>query len=101
MSNSQNSQMNKGFLSHLMAHLLEGSQIPKVQVERSVGPVLGFFLAEVLTATLKDDGALSGRYRMLCPNFHSPKETACSRPISTFCSTTKTGRPWFFWSSRR
>lgn len=69
MSNSQNSQMNKGFLSHLMAHLLEGSQIPKVQVERSVGPVLGFFLAEVLTATLKDDGALSGRYRMLCPEF--------------------------------
>lgn len=69
MSNSQNSQMNKGFLSHLMAHLLEGSQIPKVQVERSVGPVLGFFLAEILTATLKDDGALSGRYRMLCPEF--------------------------------
>lgn len=69
MSNSQNSQMNKGFLSHLMAHLLEGSQIPKVQVERSIGPVLGFFLAEVLTATLKDDGALSGRYRMLCPEF--------------------------------
>lgn len=69
MSNSQNSQMNKGFLSHLMAHLLEGSQIPKVQVERSVGPVLGFFLAEVLTATLKDDEALSGRYRMLCPEF--------------------------------
>lgn len=69
MSNSQNSQMNKGFLSYLMAHLLEGSQIPKVQVERSVGPVLGFFLAEVLTATLKDDGALSGRYRMLCPEF--------------------------------
>ena len=69
MSNSQNSQMNKGFLSHLMAHLLEGSQIPKVQVERSIGPVLGFFLAEVLTATLKDDGALSGCYRMLCPEF--------------------------------
>ena len=69
MSNSQNNQMNKGFLSHLMAHLLEGSQIPKVQVERSVGPVLGFFLAQVLTATLKDDGALSGRYRMLCSEF--------------------------------
>ena len=69
MSNSQNSQMNKGFLSHLMTHLLEGSQIPKVQVERSIGPVLGFFLAEVLTATLKDDGALSGCYRMLCPEF--------------------------------
>lgn len=74
MSNSQNSQMNKGFLSHLMAHLLEGSQIPKVQVERSIGPVLGFFLAEVLTATLKDDGALSGRYRMLCPEFPLAKE---------------------------
>ena len=69
MNHSHNSQITKGFLSHLMAHLLEGSQIPKVQVERSVGPVLGFFLAEVLTATLKDDGALSGRYRMLCPEF--------------------------------
>ena len=74
MSNCQNSQMTMGFLSHLMAHLLEGSQIPKVQVERSVGPVLGFFLAEVLTATLKDDEALSGRYRMLCPEFPLVKE---------------------------
>jgi len=78
MSNSQNSQMNKGFLSHLMAHLLEGSQIPKVQVERSVGPVLGFFLADVLTATLKDDEALSGRYRMLCPEFPLVKEKSNS-----------------------
>jgi len=81
MSNSQNSQMNKGFLSHLMAHLLEGSQIPKVQVERSVGPVLGFFLAEVLSATLKDDGALSGRYRMLCPEFPLAKKNNQSTNI--------------------
>lgn len=74
MSNLQNSQMTNEFLHHLMAHLLEGSQIPKVQVERSIGPILGFFLAEVLTATLKDDQELSGRYRMLCPEFPLVKE---------------------------
>jgi len=81
MNHSHNSQITKGFLSHLMAHLLEGSQIPKVQVERSVGPVLGFFLAEVLTATLKDDGALSGRYRMLCPEFPLAKKNNQSTNI--------------------
>lgn len=76
MSDSQNSEMGTGFLSHLIAHLLEGCQIPKVQVERSIGPVLGVFLAEVLTATLKDDEALSGRYRMLCPEFPLVKENS-------------------------
>lgn len=69
MSDEQDSRMDDVFLRQLMAHLLEGRHIPKVQVERSVGPVLGFFLADVLTATLKDDEVLSGRYRMLCPEF--------------------------------
>lgn len=78
MSDLQSSQMSTEFLRHLLAHLLEGSQIPKVQVERSVGPVLGFFLADVLTATLKDDEVLSGRYRMLCPEFPLVKEKSNS-----------------------
>lgn len=57
------------FVSQLMTHILEGCQIPKVQVERAVGPVLGFFLADVLTATLEDDDSLSGQYIVLCPEF--------------------------------
>lgn len=57
------------FILELMNHLLEGANIPKVQVERSVGPVLGFFLADVLTETLREDPILSGKYVMLCPEF--------------------------------
>ncbi|WP_213360209.1 hypothetical protein [Brachymonas denitrificans] len=66
--------MTEDFLRQLMEHLLQGRQLPKVQVERSVGPILGFFLEDVLTATLKDDEFLSGRYRMLCPEFPLIKE---------------------------
>lgn len=61
--------MHNDFLTELMNHILEGAKIPKLQVERAVGPVLGFFLADVLTATLADDDDLSGQYHMLCPEF--------------------------------
>lgn len=57
------------FIHQLMLHILEGNQIPKVQVERVVGPILGFFLAEVLTASLQKDEMFSGKYRVLCPEF--------------------------------
>lgn len=57
------------FIHQLMVHILEGNQIPKVQLERVVGPILGFFLAEVLTTTLQKDEGFSGQYRMLCPEF--------------------------------
>ena len=50
------------FIRQLMSHILEGVRIPKLQVERAVGPVLGFFLEDVLTATLaEDEGVLSYR----------------------------------------
>ena len=35
------------FIRQLMSHILEGVRIPKLQVERAVGPVLGFFLEDV------------------------------------------------------
>ena len=60
---------NTQFITQLMAHILEGVRIPKVQVERAVGPILGFFIADVLTKTLKDDDELRGQYRMLSPEF--------------------------------
>ncbi|KON81237.1 hypothetical protein PA01_06110 [Azoarcus sp. PA01] len=58
-----------GFIPELMNHIMKGANIPKVQVERVVGPVLGFFIADVLTATLAEDPVLSGDYVMLCPEF--------------------------------
>ena len=64
------------FIRQLMSHILEGVRIPKLQVERAVGPVLGFFLEDVLTATLAEDEELSGRYRMLCPEFPLLKKSA-------------------------
>lgn len=51
------------FFTALMAHLMQGSMIPKVQVERSVGPIIGFFLAEALSSALNEDVV------MLCPEF--------------------------------
>lgn len=51
------------FFTALMSHLMQGSMIPKVQVERSVGPIIGFFLAEALSAALNEEVV------MLCPEF--------------------------------
>lgn len=51
------------FFTALMSHLMQGSMIPKVQVERSLGPIIGFFLAETLSA------AMSEEVVMLCPEF--------------------------------
>lgn len=53
----------KPFFAALMTHLMDGTMIPKVQVERSIGPVIGFFLADVLE-TLLDEEIV-----MLCPEF--------------------------------
>ncbi|MFG5779070.1 hypothetical protein ACFIQF_18550 [Comamonas sp. J-3] len=64
-SNSQpHSQPDLPFFEALVAHLIDGAMIPKVQVERSIGPVLGFFMADVLT-TLLDNGSVV----MLSPEF--------------------------------
>lgn len=52
-----------------MQHILEGTMIPKVQIERAVGPILSLFLADVLTETFKDDPELSGPIELVCPEF--------------------------------
>ena len=57
------------FVEALMDHIMEGSMIPKVQIERAVGPILSMFLADVMTETLRDDPALSGSIAMICPEF--------------------------------
>jgi len=57
------------FFEALMDHIMEGVMIPKVQIERAVGPILGMFLADVLTETLRGDPVLSGSIVMICPEF--------------------------------
>ena len=57
------------FVEALMDHIMEGVMIPKVQIERAVGPILSMFLADVLTETLRDDPALSGSIVIICPEF--------------------------------
>lgn len=51
------------FFAALMQHLMQGTMIPKVQVERSIGPIIGFFLADALATKLHSDVV------MLCPEF--------------------------------
>lgn len=51
------------FFTALMEHLMQGTMIPKVQVERSIGPIIGFFLTHAL-ATKPDEDIV-----MLCPEF--------------------------------
>lgn len=51
------------FFAQLMQHLMDGTMIPKVQVERSIGPIIGFFLADALSTPLGEDIV------MLCPEF--------------------------------
>jgi hypothetical protein len=38
-----------------MEFIMEGTKIPKVQVERAVSPILALFIADVLTAYFKDN----------------------------------------------
>lgn len=61
--------MTASFVEALMDHIMEGTMIPKVQIERVMAPILGMFLAEILTETLKDDPDLSGTLAMICPEF--------------------------------
>lgn len=51
------------FFAALMEHVMQGIMIPKMQVERAVGPIIGFFLADALSISLNQDVV------MLCPEF--------------------------------
>ena len=61
--------MHASFVETLMDHIMETTMIPKVQIERAVGPILSMFLEDVLIETLRDDPDLSGPVAMICPEF--------------------------------
>ena len=56
------------FAQRLMAEVLRLHQIPKVQVERIVGPILGIFLPQVLGDLLKIPGTSTG-FEVIAPEF--------------------------------
>lgn len=79
------------FLETLMESIMETMMIPKVQVERVVGPILSMFLADVLTETLRDDPLLSGKIVMICPEF----------PLKKSDNNQSTNIDWLMYNSDR
>lgn len=61
------------FAERLMAEVLRLNGIPKVQVERIVGPILGIFLPQVLSDLLKFPGAATG-FEVIAPEFPLKRE---------------------------
>lgn len=57
------------FLSLLMERIVESHQIPKVQVERVVSPILSMFVAEALTKKFENNNSLRGKYELVCMEF--------------------------------
>lgn len=63
------------FFENLMAHVMQGAMIPKVQIERSLGPILGFFIEDVITKHAVCAGPSgSGNVITLCPEFPIKKQ---------------------------
>jgi len=60
------------FLDVMMKNILEGSKIPKVQVEREIGPILGMFLPAILTNLFSQD--TNSSYQMIMPEFPLKKK---------------------------
>jgi hypothetical protein len=79
------------FVEALMESIIETAMIPKVQIERAVGPILSMFLEDVLTETLRDDPALSGRLVMICPEF----------PLKKPGNSQSTNIDWLMYNSVR
>lgn len=58
---------NSEFLKVLIESILEGSNIPKVQVERAIGPILGIFLPDILNEMCSKDP--DSNFEMILPEF--------------------------------
>ena len=73
------------FTEALMRHIVDHVKIPKVQVERAIGPILGMFIVEVLSAKLDD-----------CLELISP-EFPLRKTLSTYQSTNI---DWLLYSTK-
>lgn len=74
--------MNKlDFVKEMMDYIVEGSKIPKVQVERAVSPIIGLFIGSILTELFKSDDKYSGEYELISPEFPLKKANNLSTNI--------------------
>ena len=60
------------FLDDLMKHILGGTKIPKVQLERAINPILSFFIESILENILKRP---QNSIKLISPEFPLKKET--------------------------
>ena len=76
------------FVQALMLHIMEQVNVPKVQVERAVGPILGMFIADVLSAKFQD------KLEMISPEFPLRKSSSA---VSDTCQSTNID--WLLYST--
>jgi len=69
------------FIDELMCHILDGANIPKVQVERAIGPILSMFMESILDKYFEDDDDYSGEYKLISPEFPLKKDNNQSTNI--------------------
>ncbi|MBX3007640.1 MAG: hypothetical protein KF816_06385 [Melioribacteraceae bacterium] len=72
--NKRSNVLNNSFINCLMENILEGTKIPKVQVEREVGFILGIFIEELLCEKLKMNDEYSGNYQLISREFPLKKD---------------------------
>ncbi len=83
--------MSASFVEALMDHIMDAAMIPKVQIERAVGPILGIFLESALTETLRGDPVLSGPLTMICQEF----------PLKKTSNSQSTNIDWLMYNTVR
>ena len=69
------------FINELMHHIIDGVNIPKVQVERAITPVLSLFIESILNKYFENNDEYSGDYKMISPEFPLKKENNQSTNI--------------------
>jgi hypothetical protein len=62
------------FINELMRHIIDGVNIPKVQVERAVTPVLSLFIESILNKYFENNDEYSGEYKLISPEFPLKKD---------------------------
>jgi hypothetical protein len=62
------------FIDKFMKHILNGVNIPKVQVERAITPMLSLFIESILNKYFEHNIEYSGEYKLVSPEFPLKKE---------------------------
>ena len=57
------------FVEKLMQTIIKGKNIPKVQVERMVSPIIEIFLEDILTTYYQGNSGMDDEYKLITPEF--------------------------------